>query len=322
MAADGLLLMPLQPGRPGGRRLVVAGLILISFFGWWIFFVYDSVANIAHDLAMDNARRNFLGCFGIAMALATVPMVIGAFRWRGDRRMTHPSQPVPPEAAALTAIHWPAGKRGKSRGASNIQMLAETSLRCVIDAELARWAAEMRLPQGLIEPREFIPGRAQGSIRTVFRCLLAAPVVLLVVAIITATMWGNFGPWIALPTAAVLLVWMFGAAMASHPTCQRGLASVPMLGRISRGEFGRKRCLVGPGWVRRGRQVWKVGEDLMIVRRRARVRECDVLEVMMAGRAGRRRWTVAGTSDPMLHRLWECWMHPDPRPEFASSDLS
>ena len=276
MAADGLLLMPLQPGRPGGRRLVVAGLILISFFGWWMFFVYDSVANIAHDLAMDNARRNFLGCFGIAMALATVPMVIGAFRWRGDRRMTHPSQPVPPEAAALTAIHWPAGKRGKSRGASNIHI----------------------------------------------QMLAAAPVVLLVVAIITATMWGNFGPWIALPTAAVLLVWMFGAAMASHPTCQRGLASVPMLGRISRGEFGRKRCLVGPGWVRRGRQVWKVGEDLMIVRRRARVRECDVLEVMMAGRAGRRRWTVAGTSDPMLHRLWECWMHPDPRPEFASSDLS
>jgi len=320
MKPDGVLVAPLQPGRPGGRRLAMGGSIILAIAAGWSLLIY--LAAVSEGGRGPVRLSSMLSCSGFIMATALVVLLVGVFRRRAERRVFHPTRSNPAEAASLRSLHWPAGKRGGPQASFEVRELAGQGLRCVLDADLVGWVAEIPLPEGLIEPQEFMPGRPEGSIRTAFFVLLTIPVALVCSVILTVAAWGNVAPWVALTLGALLLALMVGTTLTSHPKLQRRLASVPILGRLTRGEFGKKRCLVGPGWIRRGSQIWKAGEDVLIIRRRAWVSQHDVLEVMIAGGAGRVRWTVAGTPDPMLQRLWMCWMHPDPRPEFASSDLS
>jgi hypothetical protein len=190
--------------------------------------------------------------------------------------------------------------------------VVEQGVRAVVDTEVASWVRGAKIRHGLIEPTPVVAADPAATWWVVVSVIL-----LLVISLVLVPGVIFMASMAAGPIAGIV-----GSAIRQHAPLQRMCAGIPVLGMLVRKKVGRGGLVVGPGWVRAGRIVWHTKRDLLLIRRCTGLKARAGIQLMFAGRPGRLCFMLAGTEDPMLEMVWQAWMHPEPRPELASSELA
>lgn len=233
---------------------------------------------------------------------------------KGDR--THIS-------AHLNKLHWPRARSGaRPAQVEHINAVVEQGVRAVVDTEVASWVRGAKIRHGLIEPTPVVAADPAATWWVVVSVILLLVISLVLVpgVIFMASMAA--GPIAGIVAGVIVLILVVGSAIRQHAPLQRKCAGIPVLGMLVRKKVGRGGLVVGPGWVRAGRIVWHSKRDLLLIRRCTGLKARTGIQLMFAGRPGRLCFMLAGTEDPMLEMVWQAWMHPEPRPELASSELA
>ncbi len=226
-------------------------------------------------------------------------------------------------ARHLQDLQWPRGRFGsKPQRVTEMTAISELGIRLIADTRLEPWLRTQEVHDALIEPTPVTASSPVSAgnlaVATMLQgclCILLVPAVMMLSTI--AVGW-PFGVVISL---AVVIV-MFWRTITRLPLIQRTLGPIPVVGRLVRPKIGRSGLVVGPGWARVGKIVWHAKRDLLLIRRVDGLKPESAVQLMFAGSPGRLCFMIGGTDDPMLAAIWRAWMHPEPRPELAMSDLS
>ncbi len=223
----------------------------------------------------------------------------------------------------LHKLHWPRARSGaRPAQVEHINAVVEQGVRVVVDTEVASWVRGAKIQHGLIEPTPVVAADPAGTWWLVVSTILLLVISLALVpgVFFLASMAG--GTMAGIVAGGILLILVVGSAIRQYAPLQRKCAGIPVLGLIIRKKVGRGGLVVGPGWARAGRIVWHTKRDLLLIRRCSGLKARTGIQLMFAGRPGRLCFMLAGTEDPMLEMVWQAWMHPEPRPELASSELA
>ncbi|MCH2161550.1 MAG: hypothetical protein MK085_06710, partial [Phycisphaerales bacterium] len=75
--------------------------------------------------------------------------------------------------------------------------------------------------------------------------------------------------------------------------------------------------IIGPGFLAEGNgRTFTVADSILLVSRNPKEVHTE-LRVMLLGPKHRRRFRFNSVGDRAFVKLWQCWTHPDPRPELA-----
>ena len=80
--------------------------------------------------------------------------------------------------------------------------------------------------------------------------------------------------------------------------------------------------VVGPGWVKLGKTVWRGDRDMFFIRRTGFRLASSEIDCMFAGPEKRMRMTFSGVGDDDFQLLFGAWNVDDVRIEFVDSELS
>ena len=294
-----------------GLALVVIGLVLLVPTVIGIIFLES-------ELIICSAPCSLVFLLtGIAMCLVAWPAIRSAKGTvRNAETYSHIAQP-------LADLQWPVERSGaKPRKTAEIAAVAEQGIRVVADSRLESWLITQEIRAALLEPVAITASRPVSTGNVVLATILQACLCIILVPAVFVlgglTVNELFGAFLAL-TVIVLLFWR---TLSQLLIVQRMIGPIPGLGRLVRPKIGRGGLVVGPGWARSGKVVWHARRDLMLIRRVQGLRTGAGIQLMLAGSPGCMCFTLAGTKDPMLDVVWQAWMHPEPRPELAMSDLS
>ena len=190
--------------------------------------------------------------------------------------------------------------------------------RTIADCSLEKKLESVAIPQDLIEPERILtskPGSMLG-------CLLGAPLCLLIAIGLMRVAWTSPGTFFFSWIIAALFLWNALRLVLGLPIVHRSRKLPEMLRRIGRGRILSRSFVVGPGWVKYGRKVWRADRDMLLIRRTGFRPASAEIDCLFAGPEARRRMTFSGVGDDDFHLLFGRWNVDDVRLEFIDSDLS
>jgi hypothetical protein len=308
--------LPLTRGAPHCRSLIVISSVWITL----------ATILAVGPLAMPRTAPDYaLPC---AILTLYVPgLVCLAYGIISASRAIRTLRAVPDREGAIIAavsdIRWPLGGGGGPQGTFCVEAVSGAGIHAVIDSELAAWAAEVPLPQGLLEPVPVsaAPGARGGGGVFVTGCVSVALIVVLTPGPILLVGM-RFGVTAAILAGLAMVLLLVVNLTRQHAGLQRRFAGTPVIGRILRSRVGRRGLVIGPGWARSGSRFWHVGQDLLLIRQVRGRKPKTAVQLMLTGAAGRVCLTLAGLKDPMLEAIWAGWMTPEPRPDLAETELA
>ena len=186
--------------------------------------------------------------------------------------------------------------------------------RTVADSSFKDKLSKVIIPDGLVEPEKITASRP-GSL---FGCILGTAIALLVIwGLITARI-----PSLLKWSVIVLLCWNILRLILGLPSIHRS-RKLPFFLRV----IGRRRLLsipivVGPGWVKRGKNVWHANRDMLLIRRTGFRLASSEIDCMLAGPKRRSRLSFSGIGDEDFQLLFRFWNVDEVRLEFIDSELS
>ncbi len=186
--------------------------------------------------------------------------------------------------------------------------------RTVADSSFKDKLSKVIIPDGLVEPEKITASRP-GSL---FGCILGTAIALLVI-------WGLFSatvPSLLTWSVIALLCWNVFRLILGLPSIHRS-RKLPFVLRA----IGRRRLLgipivVGPGWVKRGKNVWHANRDMLLIRRTGFRPASSEIDCMLAGPERRSRLSFSGIGDEDFQLLFKFWNVDEVRLEFIDSELS
>ncbi len=188
----------------------------------------------------------------------------------------------------------------------------------VADVSMEEFLQEIHIPEGLIEP-ELVQTSQPGSM---FGCLAGLLFSLFFIGgAFTYAMRGGgasiFG-WLIVS----LLLWNMARLVLGLPFIHRSRKLPAILRTIGRGKLIGKSFVVGPGWVKFGKQVWRCDRDMLLIRRTGYRSASAEIECMFAGPEKKRRLKFSGVHDDDFKILFGAWHVDEVRFEFVDSELS
>ncbi len=188
----------------------------------------------------------------------------------------------------------------------------------IADVSMADLLQEIEIPEGLIEP-ELVQTSQPGSM---FGCLAGMFLSLFFIGgAMTYAMRGGgasiFGWFIV-----ALLLWNMARLVLGLSFIHRSRKLPAILRRIGRGKIIGKSFVVGPGWVKFGKQVWRCDRDMLLIRRTGYRAITSGIVCLFAGPEKRRQLVFSGVQDDDFRILFGAWHVDHVRFEFIDSELS
>ncbi len=186
--------------------------------------------------------------------------------------------------------------------------------RTVADSSFKDNLSKAIIPDGLVEPEKITASRP-GSL---FGCILGTAIALLVIWGLISVRVPSLLKWFVI----AMLFWNIFRLILGLPSIHRS-RKLPFFLRA----IGRRRLLgvpivVGPGWVKRGKNVWHANRDMLLIRRTGFRPASSEIDCMLAGPKRRSRLTFSGTGDEDFQLLFKFWNVDEVRLEFIDSELS
>jgi len=190
--------------------------------------------------------------------------------------------------------------------------------RTIADSSLEEQLSEVVIPAGLVEPekiRTSKPGSLLGCVVGVACSLFVIWGMMLAAGTMFPAM---FVFWIVVG----LLLWNIMQLILGLPAVHRSRKLPAFLRGIGRKRLLSRPIVVGPGWVKLGKTVWRGDRDMFLIRRTGFRPASSEIDCMFAGPEKRRRMTFSGVWDEDFQLLFGAWNVDEVRLEFIDSELS
>jgi len=293
-----------RPGR--GELLLVAALWIAVAIGL-------AVASENFGLLPDTWLGPML--LGLLLLFPFALMVVMV--WSAGRVLRRNAKGDLAHGRRSLGIHWPVRRSGGGyRGWSRVELGLP---RTIADSSLEDALADIPVPAGLIEPERVQwsrPGSILGCLFGGFIGLwFAAGAIGFAMRANSAT--GRFVAW----TLAGCFLCSILSGVLRLPFVHRSRRLPPFLRSIGRGIVLHRPVVIGPGWAKHGRRVWRSDSDLLLIRRRGYRLASAEIECLLVGVHGRRRLTFSGVADDDFRLLLQGWNVAEIRMELIESDL-
>ena len=124
--------------------------------------------------------------------------------------------------------------------------------------------------------------------------------------------------WVGVP----LFAFSFVMIIFSLPAFQKSRNIPAFLRLAGRGQLFRRGFVVGPGWIKFGRDMWQGDNDILLIRRTGFRGSKAEIECLLVSESARRRIRFCGVNDTDFKTLFGFWNVDDIRLEFVDSELS
>ncbi|MBC8308886.1 MAG: hypothetical protein ISR75_04220 [Phycisphaerales bacterium] len=208
--------------------------------------------------------------------------------------------------------------RRKGRGVQAWNRVELGLPRTIADTSLEEKLSTVIIPNGLIEPEQ-IRSSKPGSL---LGCIVG---VAFSIFIIWAMFLNARTPFPAMTIYWVvifLFLWNILRLILGLPAVHRSRKLPAFLRSIGRGRLSSRPIVVGPGWVKLGKTVWRGDRDMFFIRRTGFRLASSEIDCMFAGPEKRMRMTFSGVGDDDFQLLFGAWNVDDVRIEFVDSELS
>ncbi len=281
---------------PGRVAVIIAVLLLVAIIGSY----YLVMAGVIH--------------FSYIVVLMALPFVVVIIDFFMRKRLLPRGKQKTQLALSLKKLklRWLLRKNG-----SGLRQWDRKKLdlpRTVADSSFKDKLSKVIIPDGLVEPEKITASRP-GSL---FGCILGTAIALLVIWGLISTGVTSLLKW----SVIALLCWNILRLILGLPSIHRS-RKLPFVLRA----IGRRRLLgipivVGPGWVKRGKNVWHANRDMLLIRRTGFRPASSEIDCMLAGPNRRSRLSFSGIGDEDFQLLFRFWNVDEVRLEFIDSELS
>ncbi|MBC8201567.1 MAG: hypothetical protein H8E86_05915 [Planctomycetes bacterium] len=190
--------------------------------------------------------------------------------------------------------------------------------RTIADSSLEEQLSKVTIPDGLVEPEQITTSKP-GSL---FGCIFGVGFSMFII-------WGMilsagrvfpamFVYWIVIG----ILLWNIARLILGLPVVHRSRKLPAFLRVIGRQRMLSRPIVIGPGWVKLGRTIWRADRDMLFIRRVGFRPASSEIDCMFAGPEKRRRMTFSGVGDEDFQLLFGYWNVETVRLEFVDSELS
>ena len=190
--------------------------------------------------------------------------------------------------------------------------------RTIADISLEEQLGKVTVPDGLVEP-EKIGTSKPGSM---LGCILGVTFSLFVIWGMFLSLRMRFPSMYIFWIVILLMVFNILQLILGLPIVHRSRKLPLFLRSIGRRRMLSRPIVVGPGWVKLGKTVWRGDRDMLFIRRTGFRLASSEIDCLLVGPECRRRMTFSGVGDEDFQLLYGAWNVEDVRIEFVDSELS
>ncbi len=190
--------------------------------------------------------------------------------------------------------------------------------RTIADSSLEEQLSKMIIPDGLVEPEQITTSKPGSLLGCIFGVGFSMFIIWAMILAVGMAFPAMFVYWIVIG----VLLWNIARLILGLPSVHRSRKLPAFLRVIGRQRMLSRPFVVGPGWVKLGRHVWRADRDMFFIRRVGFRPASSEIDCMFAGPEKRRRMTFSGITDEDFQLLYGFWNVDEVRLEFVDSVLS